>query len=55
LAAFVTFSIMFFVSNVELIKHIALVLIIGIFFDIIDTWLGNAGFQRIYKERGKNK
>ncbi len=50
LAAVVTFSIMYLLSSVEIIKHIAFILLIGIFFDIINTWGQNAGLQRIYKE-----
>jgi len=53
LAAFVTYLIMFTLSNVEIIKHIAFVLFIAIFFDIINTWIQNAGLQRMYMERKK--
>ena len=51
LAAFVTYLIMLLFSNVGIIKHIAFVLFIAIFFDIINTWIQNAGLQRIYVER----
>ncbi len=50
LAAVVTFSIMYLLSSVEVIKHIAFILLIGIFFDIMNTWGQNAGLQRLYKE-----
>ena len=53
LAAIVTFSIMYLLSTVEIIKHIALVLLIGIIFDVINTWGQNASLQRIYKENKK--
>lgn len=53
LAAFVTFAIMFVFSSVEIIKHIALILLIGIFYDLINTWGQNASLQRLYAERKK--
>lgn len=51
LAAVVTFSLMFFLSTTEIIKHIALILLIGIFFDVINTWGQNASLQRLYAKR----
>ncbi|MBN1923469.1 MAG: hypothetical protein JW791_01770 [Nanoarchaeota archaeon] len=52
-AAIITFSIMYFLSSVEVIKHIALVLLAGILFDIINTWGENASLQRLYMESRK--
>lgn len=53
IAAIVTFSIMYFLSSVAIIKHIALVLLLGIVFDVINTWGQNASLQRIYSENKK--
>ncbi len=50
-AAVVTYSLMYIFSTVYIIKHIAFILLLGVFFDIINTWLGNAVFQRIYLEK----
>ncbi len=52
-AAVVTYAIMFVLSNVQIIKHIAFVLFISIFFDVVNTWILSAGLQRIYLERRK--
>lgn len=54
--ALITFLIMFLLSSVDAIKQISLVLIVGMFFDLLNTWLQNASIQRIYmdyKERNK--
>jgi preprotein translocase subunit SecF len=51
LAALVTFSLMYAFSSVEIIQHIALVLLIGIIFDLINTWGENASLQRLFMER----
>ena len=54
--ALITFLIMYLLSSVDAIKQISLVLIIGMVFDLINTWLQNASIQRIYvdyKERKK--
>jgi preprotein translocase subunit SecF len=50
LIAFITFIIMFSLSSVDVIKQISLVLIVGIFFDLLNTWLASASIQRIYSE-----
>jgi preprotein translocase subunit SecF len=50
LTALVTFVIMFALSSVDAIKQISLVLMIGIFFDLINTWLASASIQRLYSE-----
>lgn len=51
LAAYVSFGVMFIFSNVAVIKHIALVLLLGNFFDSMNTWILSAGLQRMYVER----
>ncbi len=52
-AAITTYSIMLVLSNVAIIQHIAFVLFVAIFFDVINTWILSAGLQRIYMERKK--
>ncbi|MBR9679289.1 MAG: hypothetical protein GON13_03405 [Nanoarchaeota archaeon] len=47
MAAFVVFATMFLLSNVVMIKEIALILLFGILFDLINTWFGTAALQRI--------
>jgi preprotein translocase subunit SecF len=47
LAAFAVFATMFFLSNVVMIKEIAIILLFGVFYDFINTWLGTAALQRI--------
>lgn len=47
IAALSVYTLMFIFSNVQMIKEIAFVLLLGILFDIINTWLGNANIQRI--------
>ena len=47
-AAYTTYSIMFLLSNIAIIQHIAMVLIIGIFFDEIFTFLLNNALQRMW-------
>jgi preprotein translocase subunit SecF len=55
LTALITFVIMFALSSVDAIKQISLVLIIGIFFDLINTWLASASIQRVYLENKEAK
>jgi preprotein translocase subunit SecF len=50
-AAYTTYSIMFLLSNIAIIQHIAIILIIGIFFDEIFTFLLNNGLQRLWVGR----
>ena len=54
-AAFVAFFVMYSLSTIEVIKQIAIILLFGLIFDVINTWLGNAGFQRLYLEYKKKK
>jgi preprotein translocase subunit SecF len=51
IAAYVVYLIMFMLSNIEIIKHIALIMLLGTTFDVINTWIQNAGLQRMYLER----
>ena len=51
LAAITTYSVMFLLTNIELIRSIALVLLIGSVSDVINTYILSAGLQRIYLER----
>ena len=45
----------FFVSGSSVIKEIMLILLIGLVFDLINTWLGNACILRLYLERKSKK
>ncbi|MFA5333855.1 MAG: hypothetical protein WC376_05165 [Candidatus Nanoarchaeia archaeon] len=53
--ALITFVIMFLLTSVEAIKQISLVLIVGMLFDLLNTWLGSASIQRIYQEFKEKK
>jgi len=53
LAALITFSIMFFLSTVDVIKHISLVLLLGIIFDFINTYCESVSLQRMYLDKVK--
>jgi len=55
LAAYVTFTIMYLFSTIGMVKHIALILLIGTFSDGINSWLFSAAVQRIYVERRMKK
>lgn len=50
LAAYTSFGVMFLFSNVDVIRHIALILLLGTIFDSINTWLLSATLQRRYME-----
>jgi len=50
-AAFVCYALMFFISNVDTIRNIALILMLGLIFDLTNTWLLGAALQRIYAEK----
>lgn len=54
-AAYVVYFIMFVLSNIEIIKHIAFIMLLGTTFDIINTWIQNAGLQRLYLERREKR
>lgn len=50
-AAYVVYFIMFTLSNIDIIKHIAFIMLLGTTFDVMNTWIQNAGLQRFYLER----
>lgn len=54
-AAYVTFTVMFLLSNVDVIRHIALILLIGTLFDTLDTFLLGGSIQRAYVEWRQKK
>ena len=51
LTALVAVLVGYFVSQSDVIKQIMLVLSVGLVFDIINTWITNAGILRWYLER----
>lgn len=51
LAAITTSTVMYLLTSVDMIKSIALILLIGSVSDLLNTWVLSAGFQRMYKER----
>lgn len=55
IAAFSAYLAMIIFSNISVIKEIAVVLLFGLIFDMIDTWLFTAGIQRIWIERKNEK
>lgn len=50
LAAITTSSIMYLLTNIDMIKSIALILLIGSVSDLLNTWVLSAGLQRMYRE-----
>lgn len=46
-------TVALFVSTSEVIKQIMIILLIGLFADIINTWIQNVGLLRLYLERTK--
>ncbi len=53
MAAITTALIMYFFSNVDLIKSIGLIIFIGSISDMLNTWILSAGLQRWYLEKVK--
>ncbi|MFA5406533.1 MAG: hypothetical protein WC307_04215 [Candidatus Nanoarchaeia archaeon] len=51
LAAITTSTVMFLLTNIDLIRSIALILMIGSISDILNTQILSAGLQRMYRER----
>ena len=51
LAAITTSLVMFSLTNIEMIRSIALILLIGSISDVLNTWVLSAGLQRMYMER----
>ena len=50
LAAITTSAVMLTLSNIDVIKSIALILMIGSISDVLNTWVLSAGLQRLYVE-----
>jgi len=50
LAAITTATVMYLLTNIEMIKSIALILLIGSISDVLNTWVLSAGLQRLYME-----
>ena len=46
----VALSVLYFVSPAALLKQIAIILVIGLLLDILNTWIQNVGILRWYKE-----
>ncbi len=51
LTAIATVSICYFLSSSLVLKQIMLILMIGLCFDIMNTWIQNAGILRWYLEK----
>lgn len=43
------------IGNIQVIHDIALILLIGLIFDIMNTWLTNAGILKWYVTEGKGR
>lgn len=50
LAAITTSLVMYSLTNIDMIRSIALILMIGSISDVVNTWILSAGLQRIYME-----
>ena len=48
-ALFVVAGLVF--TNSDVIRQIMVILLIGLLLDVINTWIQNAGFLRLYLER----
>lgn len=55
LTAIATVSICYFLSSSIVLKQIMLILMIGLCFDILNTWIQNAGILRWYLEKKGDK
>jgi preprotein translocase subunit SecF len=51
LAAITTALVMYFLTSIDMIRSIALILLIGSLSDLINTWVLSAGLQRIFMEK----
>ncbi len=54
IAAVSVFGLMFFLSSASLIKEMAVILLMGLIFDFVNTWGLTAGLQRIILEKRRN-
>jgi len=48
-------GISFFITNNETLKQVMLILVIGLIFDLLTTWVGNVSLLRMYLERKNAK
>jgi len=53
IAAVIVFVLMIIISKIDLIRILALTLLLGIIYDVIDTWMFTGPIQRIIIERRK--
>jgi len=53
--AIIAVVVALFLTGSETIKEIMIIMLIGLTFDIINTWLQNTAFLRMYMERKKEK
>jgi preprotein translocase subunit SecF len=51
LAAITTSLVMYSLTSIDMIRSIALILLIGSISDMLNTWVLSAGLQRMYRER----
>ena len=54
-AAMVSVVVALLVTNSEVIKQIMIILLVGLFADILNTWIQNVGLLRLYIERKQKK
>ncbi len=55
LASFTVSSVMVFLTSIDVIRSIALILMIGSVSDMINTWILSAGLQRLYADWRRRK
>ncbi|HJX05649.1 MAG TPA: hypothetical protein VJ461_02985, partial [Candidatus Nanoarchaeia archaeon] len=53
--AIISVAVALFLTRSETIKEIMTIVLVGLIFDIINTWLQNTAFLRMYMERRKEK
>jgi preprotein translocase subunit SecF len=51
MAAVAAMWVIAFIGSIQIISDIAAVLFMGLFFDLFNTWLTNAGLLKWYVER----
>ncbi|MEK6923512.1 MAG: protein translocase subunit SecF [Nanoarchaeota archaeon] len=55
ITAIIALAVLYALTPALLLKQIALILIIGLFFDMLNTWIQNAGILRLYLENKGGK
>ena len=55
MTAIVAIAVAMFVTQSEVIRQIMIILLIGLFADILNTWIQNVGLLRLYVERKAKK